>query len=209
VPVNGFEIYIRPDRVTAALPTHNDQTLVLAAWPIRDFDDVRVDVEGNYLKTLEVAPEFAARVRAGRRESRFHSSGALPGFFRRPYGPGWALVGDAGYTIDPSTAQGITDAFMDAERLAWALDEALSDRRAYDDALAEFQQTRDEEVAPLYELTFSMASFEPPPPEFQQILGAAAGNQRAMDAFASMFAGVLPVPEFFSPQHVESILQAA
>jgi len=33
---------------------------------------------------------------------------------RKPHGPGWALVGDAGVTMDPSTAEGITNALRDA-----------------------------------------------------------------------------------------------
>ena len=45
---------------------------------------------------------------------------AVPNYFRKPYGPGWALVGDAGYIKDPITAQGIGDAFQDAERCASA-----------------------------------------------------------------------------------------
>jgi hypothetical protein len=62
---------------------------------------------------------------------------------------------------------------------------------------------------PMYELTFGLATLEPPPPELQQILAAAAGNESAMDAFARMFAGVLPVPDFFAPEHVARIVQAA
>ena len=209
VPTSGFEIFVRPDRVIAALPTHEGQTLVLASWPAWEFDAFRTDVEGNFMATLDLAPSLAERVRAGRRESRFHSSGRLSGFFRRPYGPGWALVGDAGYATDPSTAQGISDALRDAERLAAALDDALSGRRPFEDALGEIHRIRDEEVTPMYELTFQLATLEPPPPEMQQLLGAAAGNQAAMDAFARMFAGVMSVPEFFAPDHVAGIIQAA
>ena len=47
------------------------------------------------------------------------------GFFRVAGGPGWALVGDAGYHKDPITAQGMSDAFRDAELLADAVDAAL------------------------------------------------------------------------------------
>jgi flavin-dependent dehydrogenase len=39
---------------------------------------------------------------------------------RRPYGPGWALVGDAGYFKDPFAAHGIT-AFRNAELLTDAV----------------------------------------------------------------------------------------
>ena len=69
---------------------------------------------------------------------------ALPNFFRKPYGPGWALVGDAGYQKDPITAQGIQDAFRDAELCAGALDEALSGARPFDEAMADYQRARDD-----------------------------------------------------------------
>jgi hypothetical protein len=74
---------------------------------------------------LELAPPFAERVRAGHREARFIGM-AVPNFSRRPFGLGWALVGDTGYNEDFITAQGITDAFRDAELCATALDETLS-----------------------------------------------------------------------------------
>ena len=209
VPTSGFEIHIRPFRMVAALPTHDDQTLVLAAWPRAEFDAVRADVEGNLAKTLELAPDLGERVGAGRRESRFHTTSDLPGFLRQPYGPGWALVGDAGYTTDPSSAQGISDAFSDAEHLATALDDVLTGRRAFDAALGEWHRRRDEAVLPMYEFTAGLATLEPPPPDLQRIVGAAAGNPEAMDAFAKLIAGVLPVPAFFAPEHVERILRAA
>ena len=209
VPTNGFEVHIRPDRAMAAVPTHDGLTLVLVGWPIAEFEANRADVAGNYIKTLELVPELAARVTGGRRETRFFGTGDLPGFFRRPYGPGWALVGDAGYHRDPCTAQGISDAFRDAELLADALDDALSGRRPYDEVMAEYQRARDECVLAMYDLTCNLATMEPPPPEMQQLLGAAAGNQEAMDAFVRMMAGVLPVPDFFAPEHVGRIMSAA
>ncbi len=209
VATDGFELHVRPGRAMAAMPTHDGRTLVLAAWPAAEFDAVRADVGGNMAKTLELAPDLAQRVRSGRRESRFHTVSDLVGFLRQPYGPGWALVGDAGYTTDPSTAQGISDAFLDAEHLTDALDDALTGRRAFDDALGDWHRRRDESVTPIYELTSALATQEPLPPELEQLLAAAAGNREAMDAFAEMFAGVLPVPAFFAPEHVARIIQAA
>jgi hypothetical protein len=61
----------------------------------------------------------------------------------------------------------------------------------------------------MYELTSELAKLEPPPPDLQRLLGAAVGHQDAMDDFASMIAGVLPVPEFFAPDHVARILEGA
>ena len=66
------------------------------------------------MKTLELSPSVAERVRGAKREERFYG-GSVPNFFRKPYGPGWGLIGDAGYNKDPITAQGMSDAFRDAE----------------------------------------------------------------------------------------------
>ena len=146
-------------------------------------------------------------MRSGKREERFHAASDLAGYFRKPYGPGWALVGDAGYHLHPITAQGITDAFLDAERLTDALDAAFTERSTYDDAMDAYQAARDEHVMPMYEMTFDFAQVDqPPPPETQQLLGAVAGNQQAMDDFVSVQAGTLPIPEFFSPENIGRIM---
>jgi 2-polyprenyl-6-methoxyphenol hydroxylase-like FAD-dependent oxidoreductase len=106
LPMDGhFDVYIRPDRSFAAAPTHDDLTLVVAGWPFAEFEANKTDVEGNYLKMFDLAPEFAERIRGAKREARF-SGTAVPNYFRRPFGPGWALVGDAGYNKDFITAQG-------------------------------------------------------------------------------------------------------
>jgi hypothetical protein len=75
--------------------------------------------------------------------------------------------------------------------------------------MADCHRQRDEQVTAMYELTSELATQEPLPPELAQLLTAAAASQEAMDAFAEMFAGVLPVPAFFAPEHVERILRAA
>ena len=130
----------------------------------------------------------------------------MPNFFRTPYGPGWALVGDAGYTKDPITAQGISDAFRDAELCATALDDTFAGRRTFDAAMAAYQQTRDDEVLPIYEFTTQLATMEAPPAEMQQLLAAVHGNQDAMDDFASITAGTVSPAEFFDPANIGRIM---
>jgi 2-polyprenyl-6-methoxyphenol hydroxylase-like FAD-dependent oxidoreductase len=207
---SGFEVYVGERCGMAAFPTHDDLTLVIVGMPESDFDDARHDVEGTFLRMIESAPALADRMRSGRREERFHTGTDLAGWFRKPYGPGWALVGDAGYHLHPITAMGITDAFLDAERLADALDTACSGRSTYDAAMAAYQAARDEQVMPMYEMTFQLAQLdEPPPPELQQLLGAVARSQEAMDDFVSVQAGTLPVPAFFDPENVGRILAAS
>ncbi len=209
MPMNGrFETYIRPQRGFAAWPTNDGLTLVIAGWPFAEFEANRKDIEGNYLTTLELAPSFADRIRAARREERFVGT-AVANYFRKPYGPGWALVGDAGYNKDFITAQGIQDAFRDAELCARALDETFSGERFFDVAMSEYQSARDAHVLPTYELTCQFATLEPPPPEMQQLLAAMHGNQEAMDGFARTVAGVTSPAEFFSEENVGRIFAMA
>ncbi|HZS22140.1 MAG TPA: NAD(P)/FAD-dependent oxidoreductase [Pseudonocardiaceae bacterium] len=203
-----FETYVRPDRGFAAWATNDDLTLVVGGWPFAEFDANKKDIEGNFLKMLELAPPFAQRIRAAHREDRFVGT-AVPNFFRKPFGPGWALVGDAGYNKDFITAQGITDAFRDAQLCATALDEALSGACSFEVAMARYQHTRDQHVLPMYEFTIQLATLEPPPPELAKLLQALHGNTEAMDAFARVNAGVTCPSEFFSHENVERIFAEA
>ncbi|MFN2555322.1 MAG: NAD(P)/FAD-dependent oxidoreductase [Nitriliruptorales bacterium] len=204
----GFEGYIRPPRAFAAVPTNDGLTMVVANWPRAEFETNRRDVEGAFARAIELVPTFAERVRGAKRETRFAGTGDLPNFFRKPYGPGWALIGDAGYHKDPITAQGISDAFRDAQALAAALDDVFSRRRRYEDAMATYQWARDEKALPMFEFTLDLARLEPPPPEMQQLLGAVQISQEAMDDFVSVIAGTLPVPAFFAPENIERIMAA-
>jgi flavin-dependent dehydrogenase len=211
LPTDVFETYIRAedDRGWAALPTHDELTCVVQGWPRSQFQANRKDVEGTYMKSFELAPEFAERMRGAKRETRFVGIAGLPGYFHKPYGPGWALVGDAGYHKHPITAFGIVDAFRDAEAVATALDDAFAGRRAYDDAMATYQRARDDEALPIYQLTCEFAKIEPPPLEMQQLIGAMQGNQQAMDDFISVMAGTLPAPEFFATENAARIMAQA
>jgi 2-polyprenyl-6-methoxyphenol hydroxylase-like FAD-dependent oxidoreductase len=205
LPLDGMQTVIRPDRGWGAFPTNDGLTLIGLGWPYAEASAYKADVEGNYLRTLELEPEFAARVRDATRESRF-AGGAVANLFRQPHGPGWALVGDAGYDRDPITAQGISDAFWDAEHLTDALADAADGRRPLPQALSAWHSARDERALPMYEFTTQMATLEPPPPEMQQLLGAVHGNPTAMNDFVSVVAGTMSPQEFFDPAHLEAIL---
>jgi 2-polyprenyl-6-methoxyphenol hydroxylase-like FAD-dependent oxidoreductase len=209
LPMDGrFETYIRPHRGFAAAPTHDGLTITVGGWPFAEFEANKSDVEGNFRKMFELVPSFADRIRGAKREAHF-SGTPVPNYFRKPSGPGWALVGDAGYLKDPITAQGISDAFQDAELCATALDEALSGARSFDVAMKDYQVTPDEHALPFYEFTTQLATMEPPPPQMQQVLGAVNGNQEAMDAFVRVNAGVTSPAEFFSAANLGRILAAA
>ena len=205
LPVDGFEIFIRPGRGFAAAATNNGLTMVVAGWPYAERQEYKADVEANYLATLQLVPAFAERIARATRVEEF-VGGAVTNFFRTPFGPGWALVGDAGYNKDPITAQGITDSFRDAEACSTAIHEALTGARPYNEAMLAYQQARDADVGPIYGFTNELATLQPPPPEMQELLGAMAGNQAAMDAFVSINAGTVSPAEFFDPANLGRLL---
>jgi 2-polyprenyl-6-methoxyphenol hydroxylase-like FAD-dependent oxidoreductase len=177
-------------------------------WPARDFTAVRADVEAHVWRALESAPDFAARMRQGRRQEKWYGTAGVPGYFRKPYGKGWALVGDASYNRDPITAQGISDAFIDAQLLVDALSRWLSGHGAFDERLAAHESARNERVRPMYEWTAQLAVLEPPPPEMQALFGALRGNQDATNAFLSAITGAIPVSDFLSNDNIGRIMAA-
>jgi 2-polyprenyl-6-methoxyphenol hydroxylase-like FAD-dependent oxidoreductase len=188
--------------------THDGLTLVVGGWPRAEFEQRKQDLEASYLRLFELTPSFTARLATAKRESKI--LGAIsPNFFRKPFGNGWALAGDAGYTKDPITAQGISDAFRDAELLSAALASTFSGQQPFDVALGAYQSARDAQSIAMYDFTCQIASMQPPPPEMQQLLGAVHGNQTAMDGFCRVNAGVTSPAEFFAPDNVGKIFAAA
>jgi 2-polyprenyl-6-methoxyphenol hydroxylase-like FAD-dependent oxidoreductase len=209
LPMEGhFEAYALPGRAFATWPTNDGLTLVVGGWPMREFEANKKEYERHWLDMIGQVPSFAGRLRAGKREDKFYGTN-VPNYFRKPYGPGWALVGDAGYNRDFITAMGIMDAFLSAEQCAEALSRSWSGTDSYDAAMGKYQQDRDRRVTPIFHFTCQLATCEPPPPEVQKIFAACAGNREAEDAFARMNGGVLSPADFFSEENVSRIFALA
>jgi len=154
--VGGYHWFWAPGAAGGAIPTNGGAVLLFTAVSARRFaDQMRADVPGAYRRLLaEVAPDLAARLGEARLEGTLHGFPGHPGVLRRPWGPGWALVGDAAYFKDPITAHGISDAFKDAELLAGAV------TRGGAEALAEYEAARDALSVGLFEITDRIASLE-------------------------------------------------
>ena len=84
----------------------------------------------------------------------------LPARLRRPHGPGWALVGDAGWWKDPLSTYGITDAFRDAELLARAVVAGAGSDHAMRIALCRYQAERDRSALPMHPIVDRLASHQ-------------------------------------------------
>ena len=206
---DDIELYVRDHYAFGGAPTNDGVHLVMVNWPTGHFPRVRMDVEGHVWQALEGSPGFAARVRGGRREEKWYGTAGVPGYFRKPYGKGWALVGDASYSRDPITAQGISDAFIDADRIVEAVSAWLSGDGTFSELLAAHEAARNERVRPMYEFTTQLAALQPPPPEMQALFGALRGNQDATNAFLSAITGAIPLADFMSNDNIGRILAAA
>jgi flavin-dependent dehydrogenase len=203
------ELYPREGRmVMGGARTNDGLNIVIVFWPKDEFHAVRADVERNFRDALALAPPLAQRLATGERADRFYGIADLPFYYRQPYGPGWALVGDAGYHKDPITAQGITDAFRDAELLADALHAGFTGTRRVAEALAGYERTRNEETRGLYELTYEFASLAPPTPEQQTLFGALRTNEEDTNRFFGVVAGTVRPDEFFAPENIGRIVGA-
>jgi 2-polyprenyl-6-methoxyphenol hydroxylase-like FAD-dependent oxidoreductase len=205
------EVLLCPGEHRAAygVPTSDGLTLIGANWAAPAFARARQDMGASHRQAIEeLSPRLAAGAAAGQREERWYN-GSVPNVVRRPWGRGWALVGDAGCLKDPCTARGISDAFRDAELLADAIDSALGGGRAMADALEGYQQRRDEATLPMFEFTCQLAPFDPPDPQMEGLFGALHGNQAQTDRFWGVFAGTVPVQEFFSPDNLSQLLASS
>jgi 2-polyprenyl-6-methoxyphenol hydroxylase-like FAD-dependent oxidoreductase len=142
-------------------------------------------------------------VRAGKREERFYGASDLPNFYRKPYGPGWALVDDTGLHKDPFLALGICDALRDVEFLASAIGDGLAGKLPMLEALARYETRRNNASALDYEENLAAAHFTPPPPELLAIRAAVRNRPEEATRLIKARQGMIDRDEFFSPQNVQ------
>jgi 2-polyprenyl-6-methoxyphenol hydroxylase-like FAD-dependent oxidoreductase len=206
LPTEKISLYVRSTNFIVVFPTNDNKTCVGIQFPKDELQSFRTDIEGNFMRVIELVPELAERVHNAIQAERFLGAADIPNFFRKPYGPGWALVGDAGYHKDPYTAQGITDAFFSAKLLAQAIAAGLSGSRPLEEALADYEQQRNQDALPKYGFNWQLATFEPPSPELQQLLMALVHNQVETNRFFGIIVGTVPIPEFLAPANLQRII---
>jgi 2-polyprenyl-6-methoxyphenol hydroxylase-like FAD-dependent oxidoreductase len=154
--LDGFNWHYAPGMSVGVIPTNHGETCIFVAIPPSRFEaQRRGGLEALFNNALrEASPELASTIARSTPSGRLRGFAGAPGFLRRSAGPGWTLVGDAGYFKDPLTAHGISDALRDAELLARAACEGT------DAALVQYQRVRDELVRPLLDVTDRIASFD-------------------------------------------------
>jgi flavin-dependent dehydrogenase len=185
VPWDGIEFFVAPRSFAGVFPTHHGQACIWVCTPAADAGAVRrgagsrVEAFGELLERS--APQLAERLGQARRTSPVQGMLRQPNQLRQAFGPGWALVGDAGYYRDAVTAYGISDAFRDAELLAVALDQALRADAEETAALVRYQRQRDQALREIFEITCRLSAYPPVPAfvELQKQLAGAIDKQSA------------------------------
>ncbi|MDX2933909.1 NAD(P)/FAD-dependent oxidoreductase [Streptomyces ipomoeae] len=192
-------------------PTNDGLTLLAVISGRRHLKRFRQDIAANFQAVVDdVAPKMGEQLREqGARETDFQVLRYADNYYRHPYGPGWALVGDAGYHKDPYTGFGITDAFRHAELLAERLHQGLCGERQMADALAEYHKLRDESSADHYALTTTLSELTELPPLFQSVLGAMANSQKGADRLFGLLGGGLEHRDIFSPDALRRLYDDA
>jgi flavin-dependent dehydrogenase len=200
--------YVRPGFVVTEAPTNSGELMVAVQWPIERFAEIRDDPDRHLVEATRSIAGLKDRIQGAPRE-RIWGTADLENFFRPAAGPGWALVGDAGYHRDPALGQGISNAFDHAEMLAGAVDAGLRGEVSLDGALAGYRRERDESVRDMYGLVTELASMQPVPKLIADALAALEGNERDTRRALGAHFGTYPIPEFFAPANLRRIIAGA
>jgi 2-polyprenyl-6-methoxyphenol hydroxylase-like FAD-dependent oxidoreductase len=193
VPWDGFEFHLGHQAFAGVFPTHHGEAAVWLIRPTQQLASVLTAGAGRSEALLaalrDCVPELGERVRAGQVTAPVRGSVGLPNHLRQAAGPGWALVGDAGYHRDPISGHGLTDAFRDAELLAEAVDRILRDAAHEAVAMTTYERERDRAIRDTFRITRDLARF-PAPRRFAELQRELS---RALDVEARQLAA-RPLP---------------
>jgi 2-polyprenyl-6-methoxyphenol hydroxylase-like FAD-dependent oxidoreductase len=206
LPEPALEIFFGDERMGLIFPMRpGEDCLALAPRP-GDFDAFRADPRGAFEAHYRALPGMAARLDGATLEGKIRGTRGVENFFRRPYGPGWALTGDAGHLKDPSTGTGMGDALSQSFWLTDALDAALRGAD-WDTTLADFQRRRDEALLPGYRATLAFTRQPDAPPEAVAWTRAALAAPPFVRLLATGMGAALPAA--FDPEVLPRVAQLA
>jgi 2-polyprenyl-6-methoxyphenol hydroxylase-like FAD-dependent oxidoreductase len=155
VETDGYEWNFHPNATSGVIPTNGGQACIYASAPPDQVGRGGMETLRRIVAAAE--PELLTRLDAAEAPDAVRTFTGRPGHIRRAWGPGWALVGDAGYFKDPISAHGMTDALRDAELLARRAVEVIHHGADDADALAAYQAERDRLSVALFDVIEQIA----------------------------------------------------
>jgi flavin-dependent dehydrogenase len=168
----AMEYHIGPSGFAGVFPTHHGDACIWVCshddWALRQRRRHRTIDEAFESMVAQTSPALSERLRDAVGTSRARGMMSIPNQIVEPVGPGWALVGDAGYHRDAITGHGISDAFRDAELLSEALDHGLRTPQSERAALLEYHHERDRMLREIFEITCEMSA-QPTPARFIEL----------------------------------------
>ncbi len=208
VSLDEVQLYVHPKAGAFAFPSSDGSTLVAANLMYAEFITAKADRSAAFCARLrQVAPSLAAAIGHAKQVDRLYA-GCTRAFVRKAWGPGWALIGDAGMKKDPVTAQGIPGAFLTAEWMAQAVADGLSGRQSLDRVLADYEAKRDAFMMPFYSFTARLAEFNPPSPDQDRLYRALRATPTDTSELFGAVALTHSPAAFFAPDNVRRILAA-
>lgn len=194
-----FELYERPGRWVGVIPTNDDLTLLMTYFPQDEYNDVRKGVEPFYLETFRsTAPELYDRMRSGERVEQLYGTGHQENYFRKAFGPGWVLVGDAVNHKDSITARGITEAFVQAQTLTEYIGERLHEDAALTAALNRYEDNLGDDAFSHYQGALNVAGLKPE--GRVEMLRRLVGHQELIDRYFSTLSGACSIDNFYNDE---------
>jgi flavin-dependent dehydrogenase len=166
------ELYLGGGYAIFVFRTNDNEACVGVEMTAGNHAAFRADIESSIRTALATQPSVLERYDRAERSGKVMGLTPHKSFYRKPFGPGWALVGDAGYYRDPLLGQGINDALRDAEELAKALTSVLSGAAGWDSAMSAYQQQRDTATSDIYQLTALLTKDLDPSQETLAMLAA-------------------------------------
>ena len=185
------EVMFGRDQIGFLFPMREDEDCIAIEMQPEDFDDFRADHAAAFEARVRALPDMARRMKGARLEGKITGVKGIENYFRKPYGPGWALTGDAGYLKDPSTGTGIGDAIEQSFMLADALG-AWFDGADWEATMTAFQQRRDQTFKPMYDITLAFTRMRDFGPAEQAQLNAVFANPAATRMVAYGMGPLLP-----------------
>jgi flavin-dependent dehydrogenase len=201
LPDPALEMWFGGDHIGFLFPMRPDEDCLAIELQPEDFAAYRERPQEMCEERLRALPGLECRLRGAVLEGKLMGTRGIDNFFRTPYGPGWALTGDAGYLRDPSTGTGLSDALTQAALLAEALDGWL-DGADWDASMGSYHRQRDEALMPGYQATLNHTRMRDMAPEDVAWVQAVLSLPGLLRVFAHAVPRVVPdvFPEAMLPR---------
>ncbi|HKC19294.1 MAG TPA: NAD(P)/FAD-dependent oxidoreductase [Candidatus Dormibacteraeota bacterium] len=146
------EMFFASNHLGFCMPMRPDEHILIIEAQPEDFARIRTDARAWFLSEYTTFPGMNTRIRHATLEGNILGVRGIQNYFRTPYGPGWALSGDAAYVKDPITAYGVGDAMLQGFWLARSLDEFFGGK-PWQEAMSAYQERRDNAFRAFFEQT--------------------------------------------------------